>query len=124
MKPLEKFGQFVIGEFRDKAIEQHLLMQEGHWKTPAVQELQRAIVDLSTEQKALLLRVVVDVVDTALHDFLFALQDANDREVGIAVFVDGVNVAEASGMLNGEHLGEDGWIRSYSRYPDLGGGIE
>jgi hypothetical protein len=59
---------------------------------------------------------VVDAIDTAMHDFLFALQDAHDRELGVEILVDGRNVAEESGMLNGEQLGEGGWIEKYSRY--------
>lgn len=119
MSGLEKFGQFIIQALRDKAIDQHLLMQQGHWKAPAVQELQRAVTALPPAQKELMLKVVVDVVDVALHDFLFALQDSHDRGLGIEVLAEGENVAEASGMLHGEHLGEDGWIAKYSRFPDL-----
>ena len=119
MSSLEKFGEFIIRAFRDKAIDQHLLMQRGHWKTPAVQELQRAVLALSPAEKELMLKVVVDVVDVALHDILFALQDAHDRELGIEVLVDGQSVADTSGMLHGEHLGEEGWIAKYSRFPDL-----
>jgi len=119
MDPLDKFGEFVITKLRDRAIEQHLRMQEGHWKSPAIQELQREVVALSPEQKELLRHVVVDVVDTALHDLLFAIQEAHDTDAGIEVTVDGENVAEVSGMLQGEHLGEDGWITKFSRYPHL-----
>lgn len=119
MNPLDKFGEFIVTKLRDRAIEQHLLMQEGHWKSPAIQDLQREIVALSPEQKELLRHVVVDVVDTALHDLLFAIQEAHDTGAGIEVTADGENVAELSGMLQGEHLGEDGWITRFSRYPHL-----
>lgn len=119
MSALEKFGQFIVQALRDKAIDQHLLMQQGRWKSPAIQELQRALAGLPPAEKELMLKAVVDVVDTALHDFLFALQDSHDRGLGIEVLVDGENVADASGMLHGEHLGEDGWIAKFSRFPEL-----
>ena len=51
-----------------------------------------------------------------MHELLFAIQDAHDRELGIEVSVDGENVAEKSGMLHGEHLGEGGWIDKYGRF--------
>ena len=37
-----------------------------------------------------------DVIDTALHDVLFAFQEAHDCDDGIAVVVDGINVAAVS----------------------------
>lgn len=76
-------------------------------------------MNLPDETKQLVMRVVIDVIDTALHDFLFAIQDANDRDLDIKILVDGENVAEKSGMLQGEHLGEDGWISKYSKYPEF-----
>ncbi len=120
MTNLDKFGKFIIENLRDKAIEQHLLMQQGHWKSPRVQKLQKAIAQLSKEQKEVLLEAVVDVIDTALHDLLFAFQDAHDRKLGIEILADGENVSETSGMLNGEQLGTDGWVVRFSRFPSRG----
>ena len=117
MNSLEKFGRLVIETIRDKPIHHHILMQQGHWKTPAVQELQRALASLPPEQKELMLKAVTDAVDTALHYFLMALQEAHDREQGIEVRVDGENIAERSGMLHGEHFGEEGWIAKFSKFP-------
>lgn len=119
MSALDKFGKFIIERLRDRAIEQHLLMQKGHWKSPAIQELQKTLFSLSEAEKELMLRVVIDVVDTALHDFLFAIQDAHDRKLGIELLVDGENIAETSGMLNGEHLGDEGWIARFSKLRDV-----
>jgi hypothetical protein len=116
MEALQKFGRFMIANLRDRAIEQHDMLLKGALRGEAIQDLQDKLVALPDEQKALVRKVVVDALDTALHDLLFALQDAHDRELGIEVIVDGENVAEASGMLNGEHLGDEGWIRKYSKY--------
>lgn len=116
MKALDKFGQFVVANLRDKAIEQYDMLLEGKLKGVAMQDLQTKVALLSDEQKALTRKLVLDVIDTAMHDFLFSIQDAHDRRLGIEVFVDGTNVAEESEMLNGEHIGEGGWIERYSRY--------
>jgi hypothetical protein len=37
--------------------------------------------------------------------------------LGVDILVDGQNVAEISGMLNGEHLCPDGWISIFSLFP-------
>jgi hypothetical protein len=121
MKELDKFGHFLVENLRDKALEQNEMLLEGKLRGKSVQALQDKVLALRDDQRELLRAVVIDMLDTAMHDLLFALQDAHDRELGIEVLVDGENVAEQSGMLNGEHIGEEGWIRRYSRY---GGGSE
>jgi hypothetical protein len=116
MDALEKFGQFTIANFRDKALQQHDMLLQGKLKEPAIKELQAKITALPEEQRALIRQIVVDTIDTAMHDFLFAIQDAHDRELGVEVLVDGKNIAEVSGMLHGEQLGKGGWIEKYSKY--------
>lgn len=119
MSSLNKFGQFIVANLRDKAIEQHLMLQRGELRGKSIQDLQSKVASLPAEEKEIIRRVVVDALDTALHDFLFALQDAHDRERGIVVTVDGENVAAASGMLHGEQLGEEGWVKRFSRFADM-----
>lgn len=116
MKPLDKFGEFVVHNFRDKALEQHEMLQRGELRGKRVQEIQQALANFSPEQRAVVSRIVSDAIDTAMHDLLFAVQDAHDRELGVEVFADGVNVAEVSGMLQGEPLGDTGWIQRFSRF--------
>ena len=117
MKPLEKFGKFVIENFRDRAIDQHLMMQRGELRSPAVEKLQSRLASLPPEHKELVSTIVADVIDVALHDILFGLQDAHDRKLGIELTVDGTNIAGQSGMLQGEPLGANGWIANFSKYP-------
>ena len=119
MTPLDKFGQFVMRNLRDRAIGQHLKLQAGEWRGPAIQELQAAVVALPEDTQRLLLRCIADTIDTATHDFLFALQDAHDRKVGVEMLVDGTNVAETSDGLQGEPWGDAGWIRRYSEYAEI-----
>jgi hypothetical protein len=108
MTPLQKFGKFVVEKIWDEPIEHHLLMQNSHWNSPEVQELQGAIVALPGDQKALTLKAVRYAVYTSLHYLLHGLQEAHDLHQGIEVLVDGKNVAELSDMLHGEFFGEDG----------------
>jgi hypothetical protein len=119
MTSLDKFGQFVMRNLRDRGIEQHVKLQAGEWRAPAIQELQAAVAGLPEDTKRLLLRCIVDTIDTATHDFLFALQDSHDRQLGIEALVDGTNVAEISDGLQGEPYGNKGWIERYSEYAAL-----
>ncbi len=119
MSPLDKFGEFVMHNLRDAAIERHAMLQGGKWKTDAIQGLQSAVVALPKDTKDLLMRCVVDSLDVAIHDFLFALQEAYDLERGIEVRVDDANVAELSDGLQGEPYGKNGWIAKHSKYPNL-----
>lgn len=119
MSALDKFGQFVVLNLRDRLLEQNEMLMRGKLKGRAIQELQERVAALNDDQRKVVRAVLVDAIDTAIHDFLFAIQDAHDRNLGVEVFVDGENVAEVSGVLNGEHLGEDGWIRRYSHFSNL-----
>lgn len=121
MTPLEKFGEFLIRNYRDKAIERHLRLQQGFFRTPDLQNLQKRLAALSDDEKKLQIDIIVDLVDTALHDLLFAFQEAHDLGEGIEIVVNDVNIAaEESQMLQGEPMGEGGWIDHFSRFPDLG----
>ena len=117
---LEKFGAFMVIKLRDRAIENHLRLQAGQWKSPALQALQAEVVVLPPETKDLMLRVVVEAIDAAMHDLLFAFQEAHDRREGIVVSVDGSDIAEVSDGLQGEPYGPDGWVATFSAFPELG----
>jgi hypothetical protein len=119
--PLSKLGEMLIRSLRDKSIEQHDMLLAGKLRGKHLQNLQARVVALRPEHRALLREVVVDALDVALHDVLFALQDAHDRGLGIEVVVEGKNAAELSGMLQGEPLGPDGWISKFSKYPKYEG---
>ena len=117
MGPLDKFGKFITANLRDKAIEQNEMLLKGAWKGKAIQSLQSRLTMLPETEKQLIREMVADLVDIAMHDVLCAIQEAHDRELGIEVVVDGENVAQQSGMLHGEHLGEGGWVARFSKYP-------
>ncbi len=117
MSPLDKFGEFLVLNLRDKAIAHNEKLLRGEWKGPAIQSLQRRLTESSDEQKELVAEVVADLIDRAMHNLLFAIQDSHDRELGVEILVGSENAAERSGMLHGEHLGEGGWIDRFSKYP-------
>ena len=116
-KSLEKFGEFVVKTLRDKAIEQNEMLLDGKLRGKAIQSLQSRVALFSDEQKTTVREMVRDLLDVALHDFMFAVQDAHDRDLGIEVLVDGQNVAQLSGALHEDAIGPEGWVERFSAYP-------
>ena len=116
MSSLEKFGEFLTLVLRDKAIEHLDEIESMKLRAPAVQKLQAEISSLDKNAKAMVKRCVIRILDTAMHDMLASFQESHDLNDGIEVIVDGENIAELSGMLNGEIFGDNGWISKYSKY--------
>lgn len=116
---LDKFGRFVVENVRDVAVDSYLMIRSGRAAAQNLQALQNEFASLRPETRRLVDSIVARVLEVQLHDLLFALQDSYDRNLGVAVLVDGVDVAKESGMLHGELYGEGNWIARYSRYPDF-----
>ncbi len=114
---MEKFGRLIISQLWNQPIEHHDLLVQGHWKAPALEELQANLSALSEEQKETVRRCVLEALNVGLHGFLFALQQAHDLQQGIDLLVDGVSAAEISDGLQGEPYGEGGWIAKYGTQP-------
>ncbi len=116
---MEKLGRLIISRMWNQPIEHHDLLVQGHWKAPALQELQSSLATLSAEQKDAVRRCVLEALNVGLHGFLFALQEAHDLQQGVDILVDGISVAEISDGLQGEPYGESGWIAKYGTHPAL-----
>ena len=116
LDPLSEFGRVVIVKLRDRGIDHLDKLLAGKAKAPAFRKLQGELKSLDQEQRALLRRAFVTSLDSALHDFLFALQEQNDSGGRVAVLVDGSRIAEASDGLHGELFTEDGWFARCSRH--------
>jgi len=116
MTPLDKFGEFVTTKLRDAAIDKADSLLVAYWKAPSLQNLQTALGRLTPEQQALVRRCVIEAINSGIHDFLLALSDAHDIEQGIAVVVDGENVAALSDGLHGEPYSDDGWYARFSKH--------
>jgi hypothetical protein len=114
--PLDKFGKFIMENFRDRAIDNYQMLSMGKWKAPSLQLIQSQLEQFSEEQKEIIHKVVISCIDHGLHDLLFGLQEAHELGDKIEVFVDGVNLAEVSDGLHGELFTEDGWYHRFSKY--------
>lgn len=113
---LDKFGRFIMANWRDEAIDHVDGLLRSHWKAPALQTLQCDLAALSEDHQAIVRRTVVSAVDVGLHAFLFKLQERADFEGDIQVLVDGKDVATISDGLHGEAFGDNGWQASFSRF--------
>ena len=115
--PLDTFGKTMM-EMRDLGIGFYDMLADGKWKAPALQALQQELVSLPAEARDTTRKCVVRTLDNAIHGFLFAIQEAHDRDSGLAVMVDGIAVASESDGLQGEPYGSNGWTAKFSRYPE------
>jgi hypothetical protein len=111
---LSRFGEFLMANLRDRCIDDLDRLAAGAWRAPSVQALQADLATLSADQRALLRRCVLRVIDGGIHDLLFALQESTDQR--IAVLVDGKNICDLSDAVHGEPFGPKGWQARFSRY--------
>jgi hypothetical protein len=117
INPLGEFGQFLMVHLRDRGIDHFDRLLAAHWKAPALAKIQSELQTLTPEQRALARRAFVTSLDSAIHDFLFQLQDQADSHDGhIAVTVAGQNIATMSDGLHGEPFTDEGWRARYSAY--------
>jgi len=113
---LDSFGEFLVKSLRDKAIRHFEFISEQKWKAPALQKLQYEFRQFSPEQVSVIRECIVSTIDSAIHDFLFALQELSDFDNDIQVLVRGKNVVELSEMLHGEVSLDGGWFARFSDY--------
>jgi len=112
---LDEFGRLVMEQLRDKALESADRMLNGDSKAPRMRQLQADLDRLTDEERAVARRLVGHVIDAAVHDFLFGLDEAcNARWISIRVH--GEDIAAETDGLQGEPFGERGWQARFSRY--------
>ncbi|MGV3756891.1 MAG: DUF6547 family protein [Verrucomicrobiota bacterium] len=116
-KPLDKFGEFIVQNLRDKMIQDADMLFAGKWKAPSLQALQKKALGLTEAQKQIVRDIVERTTVTGMHDLLFAIQEASDAGSEIKIVVDGKEVAKLSDGLHGEIFGDSGWIAAHSKYP-------
>jgi hypothetical protein len=112
--PLDKFGEFIVQNLRDKVFHDLEMMLSGGWKAPELQELQAELSRLTDAQKQTIRDLAERLTTFGMHDLLFAIADSGGA---VRVLVDGQDVAGLSDGLQGELFGDDGWITRFSKYP-------
>jgi hypothetical protein len=112
----DRFGAFLVAKLRDAAIDHADALLAAHWKAPGLQYLQADLRRLTPGQRDVVRRCIVEAVDSGVHDFLFALGEEHNAGTGIAVVVDGHDIATQSDGLHGEPYGGDGWFARFSKH--------
>lgn len=113
---LNDFGRFVMENLRDAGLSHYDMLAAGSWKAPGLRRLQEEVAALTDAERAVVRRCVQDALDSAIHDFLFAVQEAHDAGKGISILMDGENVAGLSDGLHGEPFTSDGWQARFSKF--------
>ncbi|MBN7817018.1 DUF6547 family protein [Algoriphagus pacificus] len=116
---LDKFGKLIVEKLRDKQIDWFRGLIQGKWRSQESKELHAKLSKLTQDQKQVVADVLEKVLENSMHDFLFAIQESNDLDSGLKVFMDGENVAELSDGLHGEIFTEDGWVQRFSRHKSV-----
>lgn len=113
---LDKLGKFLMTRFRDPAIDHFDGLARRHWKAPGLKNLQNDLATLTDEQRLIVRRALIETLDNALHDLLFAIQENADFDNDIQIVVDGVNIVNQSDGLHGELFGAYGWKHRFSKH--------
>ncbi len=113
---LDKFGKLIVEKLRDKQIDMFQGLIKGTWRDKGSKELHVKLSKLTQDQKQVVADVLEETLECVMHDFLFAIQESDNLDTGLKVYMDNKNVAELSDGLHGEIFGEEGWIHRFSRH--------
>ena len=114
LSPLDEFGAFIVEHLHDAGIECGDTLLSGLSRAPGHVSLQAALSSFDPRQRETARLLVSEVVRSAMHDFLFALQEQADFENHISLTVRGTDVVAASDGIHGEAYGPDGWFARFS----------
>jgi len=110
--PLDNFGQIIIKNLFDKGINRFADLKDRKLKSESAIDISNKLDQFSKEQLVIIEKLVINIMLSSTHDFLFSVQNDDD----LKVFLDEFNVAEISDGLHGELFGNEGWIRKFSYY--------
>jgi len=117
MSNLDKFGKLIAEDLRDSALNRCLDIETGTIKSDDCLELTKELSQFTESQLQIINRLVTKCIDTGIHDFLFAIEEAQDE---LPILVNGDNIAEKSDGLQGELFTEDGWYERFSEHKETG----
>ena len=115
MRETDTLGKLMMEKLRDEAISFAEGLLSQHWKAPSLKKLQRELKALDKHQRELVLRTVRASIDSGVHAFLFALQEAGE-DGRIKIKVNGKDIADSTDGLHGELFTPEGWQARFSAY--------
>ncbi|MEL6699348.1 MAG: hypothetical protein AAFP89_24135 [Bacteroidota bacterium] len=119
---LEAFGQALIQQVRDYALDDYLQIKSGDMKSAPARELFRLIAGMRAEDKETLDRVVENIINRTVHHVLFMFEQSEDFTIVSKENISSsIDLVEQSDGLSGELYGETGWFSKYSQNTHLNG---
>src|SRR5262249_12270280 len=110
---LDRFGQLLISRVRDEAIEDWTRILDGSMKGETAERLRPRLAHLDRYARAMIERLVPQIVDTTLHHLLRTLEQEESIDIAVKTPVGGVpSIRDASDGLAGELYG---WIPRFTK---------
>ena len=116
-KFLDLFGEILMKNVRDEAIEQWEMTIQGKMKSEESQIVHN-LISLSG-QSELINDLVPKIVDTTIHHLLWTLEQEEAIDITINNGNKPVSIKEMSDGSAGELYTEDGWINRFSKKAKL-----
>ncbi len=117
---LDRFGQFLMENVRDRQISICTRLIEGTMKGVTQEKIKPILSDLTEKELSVFIKLLPIIVDIGLHEFLFALTEQDDISILVETNDGGkVDINEESDGLHGELFTTDGWIYRFSKYPEF-----
>ena len=111
---LDRFGQFLMKKVRDEAVTDWKMIIDGRMKGESAEKVRALLRDVSDTDKKLVLQLIPGVVDTVLHQLLWAAEQEADLQLGMKM-KDGIEeLRDISDGLPGELYSDEGWISRFS----------
>lgn len=115
---LDEFGKKVIDSILDryyKAIPN--IVKEGY-KNPTMSHYNDLFNKIEDDKKLVLSKFVLENINSILFDFLNFFEENEEFKLIYEKNGKQINLVEICEMLKAEPLGENGWIKRFSKYAD------
>lgn len=113
---LDLFGRILMTRVRDEAISDWKMIFDGRMKGDIAARVRNNLASFSEEQRAVILCLVPDIVDTVLHHLLWTFEQEEGIRIGVTVGNDDIpSLKDVSDGLAGELPSDEGWIARFSR---------
>ncbi|MBN2267706.1 MAG: hypothetical protein JW725_05225 [Candidatus Babeliaceae bacterium] len=113
---LDKFGSILMHKVRDAAISDWKMIIRGKMRDQRSQEIHQTLKNFGITEQNTIEALVPEIVDTALHHFLWMLEDEEDIELAINCSGERIeSIKRESDGLCGELYSDNGWIARFSK---------
>ncbi len=112
---LDKFGNLIIKQIRDKTLRRSINIMDGNVKAPSLKELHTKLSFLTEENKKIIEYFLKETINETIFNLLVLLEE-EDIEILFEYENIKYNPNLLSDGLGGELFTEDGWIYKFSKF--------